>query len=169
MTDSVELTINAKNSQIIPNSNAVVSCFDSEIIEILDSHSTFTINELLRTIKISGIDRTSFRDSLKDLIVEIQKENHNVQSLLNKLTTFINGDVINENRYTSYEILRKALFNGTDCNLLKPNGQGWQKGQLKVCFEFTPDENEDMAGDKKIVETHNSPLDEIRNFLVESN
>jgi glucose-6-phosphate-specific signal transduction histidine kinase len=169
MNDLAEPILHKHVKQIIPDQNAVVSCFDSEIIEILDSHSTFTINELLRTIRISGVDRTSFRDSLRDLIVEMQKESHNVQSLLNKLTTFINGEAINENRYTSYEILRKALLNGTDCNLLQADGQGWQKGQLKVCFEFIPDGTESVASQNNPTETHPSPLDEIRNSLVESN
>ena len=98
-----------RSKQIIPDSQAVVSCFDPEILKVLDSHGTFTINELLKAIKMAGIDRTSFRDELKNLIIALQKEGHNIPSLLSKLTTFVDGDKINESRYTSYELIRKAL------------------------------------------------------------
>jgi KGK domain len=153
--------------QIIPDSQAVVSCFDPEILKVLDSHGTFTINELLKTIKMSGVDRTSFRDELKNLITALQKETHNVPALLSKLTTFADGDRINESRYTSYEILRKALFNGTECTLLQPDEKGWQKGKIKISFEFIPEEDEPIAAKENPVETHSSPLDEIRQLSNE--
>jgi hypothetical protein len=156
-----------QSKQIIPDSQAVVSCFDPEILTVLDSHGTFTINELLKTIKMSGIDRTSFRDELKNLISVLQKEGHNIPSLLSKLTTFVDGDKINESRYTSYEILRKALLNGTECTLLQPDEKGWQKGKLKICFEFIPEEPEAIAMQDKPIQTHSSPLDEIRQLSNE--
>jgi hypothetical protein len=156
-----------RSKQIIPDSQAVVSCFDPEILTVLDSHGTFTINELLKTIKMSGIDRTSFRYELKNLISALQKEGHNIPSLLSKLTTFVDGDKINESRYTSYEMLRKALLNGTECTLLQPDEKGWQKGKLKICFEFTPEEDEPITTQKKLVETNSSPLDEIRQLSNE--
>jgi KGK domain len=156
-----------RSKQIIPDSEAVVSCFDPEILTVLDSHGTFTINELLKTIKMSGIDRTSFRDELKNLITALQKEGHNIPSLLSKLTTFVDGDKINESRYTSYEMLRKALLNGTECTLLQPDEKGWQKGKLKICVEFTPEEDEPVATQNEPVETHTSPLDEIRQLSNE--
>ena len=139
-----------RSKQIIPDFQAVVSCFNPEILKILDSHSTFTINELLKTIKIAGIDRTSFRDELKILIAASQKEGHNIQSLMSKLTTFVDGDKINESRYTSYEILRKALLDGTECTLLQPDEKGWQKGKLKICFEFIPEEDELVSTQDKL-------------------
>ena len=48
------------------------------------------------------------------------------------------------------------------CNLLQPDGKGWQKGKLKICFEFTPEEAELVSTQDKPVVTHSSPLDEIR-------
>jgi KGK domain len=156
-----------RSKQIIPDSQAVVSCFDPEILTVLDSHGTFTINELLKTIKMSGVDRTSFRDELKNLITASQKEGHNIPSLMSKLTTFVDGDKINESRYTSYEILRKALLNGTECTLLQPDEKGWQKGKLKICFEFIPEEDEPAATKEKSAENHSSPLDEIRQLSNE--
>jgi|GEM_PF-4454012 len=151
-----------RSTQIIPDSQSVISCFDPEILKILDSHSTFTINELLKIIKVSDVDRTSFRDELKDFIVTMQGEGINIPSLFSKLITFVDGDKITESRYTSYEILRKALLNGTECGLLQPNEQGWQKGKLKICFEFIPEESESVLAQPDSVETHSSPLDEIR-------
>jgi len=149
-----------RSKQIIPDSQSVINFFDQEILEILDSHSTFTINELLKTIKVSGLDRTSFRDELKDFIVTMQRESNSIPSLFSKLITFVDGDKINESRYTSYEMLRKSLFNDTECSLLQPDGKGWQKGKLKICFEFIPEEPDS-------VETHSSPLDEIRQLSNE--
>jgi KGK domain len=156
-----------QSNQIIPDSQAVVNFIDKEILEILDSHSTFTTNELLNAIKISGIDRTSFRDELKDMILKSTQGGHNKEIVLNKLITFIDGDAINESRYTSYEMLRKALFNDTECSLLQPDGKGWQKGTLKICFEFTPEEPDPVATQEKLVETNFSPLDEIRQLSNE--
>ena len=48
------------------------------------------------------------------------------------------------------------------CNLLQPDGKEWQKGKLKICFEFTPEEAELVSTQDKPVATHSSPLDEIR-------
>jgi hypothetical protein len=156
-----------KSNQTIPDSQAVVNFIDKEILEILDSHSTFTTNELLKAIKVSGIDRTSFRDELKDMILKSTQSGHSKEIVLNKLITFIDGDAINESRYTSYEMLRKALFNDTECSLLQPDGKGWQKGKLKICFEFTPEESDPVATQEKLVKTHSSPLDEIRQLSNE--
>ena len=156
-----------RSKQIIPDSQAVVSCFDPEILKVLDSHGTFTINELLKAIKMSGIDRTSFRDELRDIILKSTQGGNSKEVVLNKLITFIDGDKINENRYTSYEILRKALLNGTECTLLQADEQGWQKGKLKICFEFIPEESESVTTHQKPLETQASPLDEIRQLSNE--
>jgi KGK domain len=167
MTDLVKPTLSDRSKQIIPDSQSVVSCFDPEILKVLDLRGTFTINELLKTIKLSGIDRTSFRDELKDLIATLQKEGHNITSFLSKLTTFIDGNQINESRYTSYEILRKVLLSGTECSLLQPDEKGWQKGMLKICFEFIPEESDSVATQSYSVEDRSSPLDEIRQLANE--
>jgi hypothetical protein len=155
------------HTQIIPDSQAVVRCLAPEMLEILDSHTTFVIGELLETIKVSEVDRTSFRDELLDMITKSTQGAHNKEIVLNKLTAFIEGDEIEEGRYTSYEILRKELLNGTECYLLQTDGKGWQKGNLKICFEFTPDENEAVVAEEKQVENNLSPLDEIRQLSNE--
>lgn len=53
------------------------------------------------------------------------------------------------------------LLEGTSCNLLQPDGKGWQKGKLRLCFEFTPGENENLT------RIQVSPLDEIRQLAKE--
>ena len=156
-----------RSIQIIPEQNAVIRCLDPEMLKILDSHCTFVISELLETIKLSDVDRTSFRCELKDLILKSTQSGHNKEIVLNRLTTFIEGDEIEEDRYTSYEILRKELLNGTECGLLQPDGKGWQKGKLKICFEFIPEEIEPVLNQEKPVEANLSPLDEIRQLSNE--
>jgi KGK domain len=163
--------MNNQNKQIIPDSQTVARCTDEEIVEILDSHSTFTIAELIEVIKLSGVDRTSYRHKLVSMI---EKGNLSHTSFQTELVSFIYGDEIKENKYTSYEILRKALLDGTDCTLLQDDGKGWQKGKLKICFEFIPEDNEDFAtiqGDS--VRMAESPLDEIRqlanSLLIDQN
>ncbi len=50
---------------------------------------------------------------------------------------------------------------------MQPDGRGWQKGKLKICFEFIPEEPESVAMQSKSVETNSSPLDEIRQLANE--
>ncbi len=152
--------MNSQHKQIIPNSQTVARCMDKEIVETLDSHSTFTIMELIETIKISGMDRTSYRC---ELINMIEKGNLSNTSFQADLVSFIRGDKIKESKYTSYEMLRKALLDGTDCTLLQDDGKGWQKGKLKICFEFIPEDNEDfITMQESSSKMSESPLDEIR-------
>ncbi len=116
--------MNNLSKQIIPSSQTVARCIDEEIVEILDSHSTFTITELIEIIKLSGVDRASYRRELMNMI---QKGNLSHTPFQAELVSFIHGDKIKESKYTSYEMLRKALLDGTDCTLLQDDGKGWQK------------------------------------------
>jgi hypothetical protein len=36
--------------------------------------------------------------------------------------------------------IKQWLAEGTECKLLSPKGGGWQKGKIRICFEFIPDE-----------------------------
>ena len=152
--------MNDQSKRIIPTSQTVARCIDEEIVEILDSHSTFTIMELIEIIKLSGVDRASYR---RDLMNMIEKGNLSHTSFQADLVSFIYGDKIKESKYTSYETLRKALLDGTDCTLLQDDGKGWQKGELRICFEFIPENNEDSIVMQENTErTPESPLDGIR-------
>jgi KGK domain len=152
--------MNNQSKQIIPTSQTVARCIDEEIVEMLDSHSTFTIMELIEIIKLSGVDRASYRDELMSMIA---KGNLNHTPFQTELVSFIHGDKIKESKYTSYEILRKALLDGTECTLLQDDGKGWQKGKLKICLEFIPEDNEDLViAQENSVKIAQSPLDGIR-------
>ncbi len=152
--------MNNQSKQIIPTSQTVARCIDEEIVEMLDSHSTFTIMELVEIIKLSGVDRASFRCELMNMIA---KGNLNHTPFQTELISFIHGDKIKESKYTSYEVLRKALLDGTECTLLQDDGKGWQKGKLKICLEFIPEDNEDLLiAQENPVKIAQSPLDGIR-------
>ena len=59
------------------------------------------------------------------------------------------------------------LMDGTNVRLLQADGKGWQKGKLKICFEFIPEESEPITTQDKPISTQFSPLDEIRQLANE--
>jgi KGK domain len=160
-----------RSKQIIPDSQAVVSCFDPEILEALDLHGTFIIGELLEMLKGSSVDcidfnaRSAFIEKLTSTIIEIIQQGHSQQYLMNKVSTFIKGSVLDSSR--DNQRINDALLSGINCNLLQPDGKGWQKGKLKICFEFITEEPEPVLHQGKTVETQSSPLDEIRQLSNE--
>jgi KGK domain len=154
--------MNERNKQIIPDSQAVARCLDKEILELLNSHATFTIDELLEKIKqyhfgeLSGYNADLlFRKIRKD-------DNYGYLDFLNDLNHLIN-------RNPNSKMIAETLVAGTKVVLLPPDGKGWQKGTLKICFEFIPEEIETVVTPEKQVETDRSPLDDIRASLIESN
>jgi KGK domain len=156
-----------RSKQIIPDSEAVARFIDREMLELLDSHGTFMISELLEMIKGSSVDRTSFRDELRDMIEKIPQRGHSTEYLFNKVVSFIQTGEVSENKHASSEIIKISLLDGMNCNLLQPDGKGWQKGKLKICFEFIPEENESIVVQETLLKKHQSPLDEIRQLSNE--
>jgi KGK domain len=152
--------------QIIPNSDAVARFIDRETLKTLDSSGTFVIGELLEKLKGSSnfdfVDRSAFIDKLISMIVNIMHSGHSREYLVNKVSTFIKGSEIDENKDISSRIINSALFDGITCNILQPDGRGWQKGKLKMCLEFIPEEPEPIVMQDKPIQTQPSPLDEIR-------
>jgi KGK domain len=67
----------------------------------------------------------------------------------------------------SVKSVANILIDGTNVSLLQPDGKGWQKGKLKLCFEFIPEEPETTATQEKPTETNPSPLDAIRQLSNE--
>ncbi|WP_219892005.1 KGK domain-containing protein [Chamaesiphon polymorphus] len=155
------------SKQIIPDSQAVARCLDPEMLEILDSHGTFILSELLEMLKGASSDPTAFRDELRDMIIKIPQRGHSSEYLLDKVVNFIQTQEVNESKDISSEIVRESLLDGMNCNLLQPDGKGWQKGKLKLCFEFIPEEPETVATQEKPGEAQPSPLDEIRQLANE--
>jgi hypothetical protein len=141
--------MNNQTKQIIPDSQSVIQCLDREMLEKLDLHSTFTINDLLGILSkpTDSLMSTGKMDSIKliHMMKNAQEKDPSKSSIIN------------------------TLLDGTTCNLLQPDGKGWQKGQLKICFEFIPEEIEAVVTPEKQAETDRSPLDDIRASLIESN
>jgi KGK domain len=159
--------MNNLSKQIIPDSQAVARCLDPEMLEILGSHGTFVISDILERMKFSSDPKIS-KAQLDRVFDETISSNSNQLNYIfdtsrngvNKYREdfFKNLTDILTNDTDIYELLNK-LIDGTTCNLLQPDGKGWQKGKLKICFEFIPEEPEDR----------HSPLDEIRQLSNASN
>ena len=150
-----------RSKQIIPDLEAVARCLDPEMLEILDSHGTLIVGDLLKKLK-QPIDPTLSRHKI-NLIFDKSRTlgNYNSGNFFNDLKEAI----LTED--TNISTLANKLINGTDCSLLQPDAKGWQKGKLKMCFEFIPEETEPLATQDKLVESHLSPLDEIRQLSNE--
>ncbi|WP_295617912.1 KGK domain-containing protein [Chamaesiphon sp. GL140_3_metabinner_50] len=148
--------MNDRSKQIIPDSQAVARCLDPEMLEILGSHGTFILSELLDMFKGSNVDCIDFNDRVKfiekltDTVAQTIQQGHSRQYLMNKVSTLVKGSMLDPSKDSPR--LNNTLLSGINCNLLQPDGKGWQKGKLKICFEFIPEEPEDL----------HSPLDEIR-------
>jgi hypothetical protein len=135
--------MNNQNKQIIPELQSVVNCLDG----------TSLLSDLLKELK-PPVD-----NQLKTLHRELKAEN-NVYLYRDRMEAFINRKIPIENKeMTITELLEDRL----DCNLLQPDGKGWQKGKLRICFEFIPEDNEDLIiAQENSVKMPESPLDGIR-------
>jgi KGK domain len=151
-----------QSQQIIPDSQAVIKCLDREMLEKLNSHSTFTTNDLL---EILGKTTASLISKEKtDVLFTECRSNGGYTSC-----QFFDAVKNALEKDTPTSKIINTLLDGTTCNLLQPDGKGWQKGKLKICFEFIPEEIETQSAPEKETEIHRSPLDDIRASLVESN
>jgi KGK domain len=193
--------------QIIPDPNAVARCLDPKILELLGSHSTFTINELSQKIDpfIDGSTDCSLENLLSQEELNIifdtahpgncnfSKITEDINEAIKPLVLSLSTDQLNimyekiriDRRYGSSDFIKtiflettagsvksvksvaNILIDGTNISLLQPDGKGWQKGKLKLCFEFIPEEDEPTSTQEKPVESHSSPLDEIRQLSNE--
>ena len=157
--------------QIIPDSNSVIRCLDPEMLEPLDSHGTFILSEFLEMLKemsidnVDSIDRSEFLEKLTNTITKTIQEGHSQQYLMSRLSAFLKGSIFASKKDNSK--INNALLSGMNCDLLQPDGKGWQKGKLKICFEFIPEEPETVEIIEKPIKDHFSPLDEIRQLSNE--
>jgi KGK domain len=62
----------------------------------------------------------------------------------------------------SGETAMNCFVDGVAVSLLQPDGKGWQKGKLKMCFEFTPEVDKPVVIEENLLATQDSSLDEIR-------
>ncbi|WP_310424455.1 KGK domain-containing protein [Chamaesiphon sp. VAR_48_metabat_135_sub] len=160
-----------RSKQIIPDSDAVARCLDPEVLEILDLHGTFVLSELLEMLKgssadcIDTIDQAAFIEKLTSMIAGIIQQGYSREYLVDKVSKFVKGSALDAQR--DNQKINNSLLSGISCNLLQPDGKGWQKGKLKMCFEFIPEEPEAVAKQEKPVMTHLSSLDQIRQLSNE--
>ncbi len=143
-----------RSKQIIPDVEAVARCLDG----------TFLISDLLEKFKMPVDNQKTFVTQLRTLHLELKHSGYSREYYLDKMETFLDKNTIIENKD---ETFRDILDDGINCNLLQPDGTGWQKGKLKICFEFIPEEDEPIAIQEKSAEIHYSPLDEIRQLSNE--
>jgi len=196
-----------RSKQIIPDPNAVARCLDPKMLELLDSHSTFTINELSQKIAPSvdlsidcSLEKLLSQEKLDIIFATAHPSNcdfskiiKDINEAIKPLVLSISTDQLNlmhekiriDHRYGSSDFIKtifletiagsvkslksvvNILIDGTKVSLLQPDGKGWQKGNLKLCFEFIPEESESIVAQLDSVETHASPLDEIRQLSNE--
>jgi KGK domain len=150
-----------RSKQIIPDSEAVVRCLAPKMLEIFGSHGTFTVSELLEQIK-EPIEPKFSLERINAIFTEARSNgSYSHGDFYNDLQKAI---LVKDNNVAK---IANILLHGTLCNLLQPDGKGWQKGTLKICFEFIPEEIEPAATKEQPVETHQSPLDEIRQLSNE--
>jgi hypothetical protein len=153
--------MNDQSKQIISDSESVTRFTDREMLKILNSHSLFTIAELLEKLQKST-NPTICREKVDAIFVRSRSNGgYSKSDYFNDLQNAILS------KDTNLVTIVSILLKGTSCSVLQPDGTGWQKGNLKLCFEFTPEENKPVPIQKKSVEAHRSPLDEIRQLANE--
>jgi hypothetical protein len=150
------------SKKIIPDSEAVARC----------SSDVFMISDLLNRIDISSEGSTdmqqSFVTELKALHSQLKHGGYSREHYWGTIETFIGKNTVSESKDETFV---EIFEDGMACDLLQPDGRGWQKGKLKLCFEFIPEEPEAVEPSSNNLPTvERSPLDEIRNSIViESN
>jgi KGK domain len=141
--------------QIIPDPQDVAHCPDG----------TFLIGDLLEILKTPVSEHKSFTEQLEVLHSELKAGGFSRDHYREKIEDFIeNTDVVESKR----ETIMKSAENGINCSLLQPNSKGWQKGKLKICLEFIPDDEPEIpVAQEDRAELAQSPLDEIRQLTIE--
>lgn len=137
------------SKQIIPDLQAVARCFDR----------TFLISDLLENFRPPVDERELFIEQLKMLHLEMKTGGYSRDHYQDTIAAFLQKSTITKDKE---ETTIKLLEDGMDCSLLQPGSKGWQKGKLKICFEFISEENEAVVTPANSVKTTRSSLDEIR-------
>lgn len=158
-TSNHHLIMTDRSKQIIPDLDAVARCLDPEMLEILNSHGTFTIGDLLEKIQ-KPINTALSAQELTRIFKYSVAFRCNSDDLFSRINNAFAKKV-------DLKLILNILLNGINCNLLQLDRRVWQKGKLKICFEFIPEEAETIVEQESSVELYQSPLDEIRQLANE--
>ncbi len=143
--------MNNQSKQIIPDPQAVVHCLDG----------TFLINDLLENFKPPLDNQELFINQLKMLHLELKTGGYSRDHYQDKIEVFITKNTTIKNKENA---ITELFEDGIDCKLLQPDGKGWQKGKLNLCFEFTLEEDEPVMTQENLATAQYSSLDEIRHL-----
>jgi hypothetical protein len=156
--------MNDKSKQIIPNANDVICLLDETITESLNSHDTYKATSLFSQLwKLNYRENTTI-GLLEEVLEKVYHNQSNISNstLAKKIQEFIKNKGTNSN-HKELSTIKPFFTDGVNCNLLQPDGKGWQKGKLRICFEFTPESNENLVAiPDNSVKMPESPLDKIR-------
>jgi KGK domain len=176
--------MNNQTTKIIADSQAVVRCLDAGTKRFLGPHATFTIDELLEEINrtsnsVMSLEKISsiFYQVLNvgnygspDLLKEINENFPDKTKAISKeKSQLIFSKIRTDSEYSHIDFLKEfsgetamnSFVSGVTVLLLQPDGKGWQKGRLKICFEFAPEEDELVVIKEDLMTTQNSSVDEI--------
>jgi KGK domain len=167
--------MNCQSKQLISDVDTVICLSDEAIIESLKYHDTYKAKSLLNQLCKFNYGESIVTSLLEEVLEKVYHNQSNISNstLATKIQEFIRKNKSANCNNADQSSIQPFFAEGVKCNLLQPNGKGWQKGTLKVCFEFTPEEDEPMQTKGNSVTTEYSSLDEIRqlanNSLIEQN
>lgn len=160
-----------RSKKLIPDSNidTVICILDDPIIKLLDYHDTYKVKSLFNRLLKLNHSKNSLLKMIAEVIEKVYYNQSNITDslLTQKIEMFIRESKSTDSNTTEPFAIEPFLLEGINCNLLQPDGNGWQKGKIKICFEFIPEEPNLTATQEHPTETNSSPLDEIRQLSNE--
>ncbi len=160
-----------RSKPISPDADAIILLLDETITESLNSHDTYKVKSLFH--QLWKLNHTSSYDNhreikiLEEVIEKVYAHGIQNSEIAQQIDKFVRENKNKTSNTTDPSTIEPFFAEGANCNLLQPDGKGWQKGKIKICFEFIPEENESVETQSDSVETHCSPLDKIRQLSNE--
>ncbi len=160
-----------RSEPISPDADAIILLLDEAITESLNSHDTYKVKSLFHQLwklnHTSGYDNHREIKILEEVLKKVYSNQIENSELAQQIDKFVRENKDETSNIIDPSTIEPFFAEGANCSLLQPDGKGWQKGKLKICFEFVPEENESVVTQSDSVEPHLSPLDEIRQLSNE--
>lgn len=155
--------MNDKSKQITPDADDVICLLDKTITESLNSHDTYKAKSLFNQLWKLNYKENTTVGLLEEVLEKVYHNQSNISNstLAKKIQEFIKNKGTSPN-HRELSIVKPFFTEGVNCSLLQPDGKGWQKGKLKIRFEFTLEEDNSMITEPNPVTMQRSSLDEIR-------